>query len=183
MTIFVKNKHTLQIDEFKFRCCIGKKGATKSKREGDKKTPKGVFKIENLYFRNDRKEKPSTSLKCIEIKENIEEVHEWVKTVLDSKELIIERTRKGKKVVDDIRPYIRDIEVQESALLKRPTIQAELRTQPRSLRPSELLAAVKPNLTMVKLRRLKQFIDTGDNQIDPIDLGDCLNFDMELCSP
>ena len=68
MTIFVKNKHTLQIDEFKFKCCIGKKGATKSKREGDKKTPKGVFKIENLYFRNDRKEKPSTSLKCIEIK-------------------------------------------------------------------------------------------------------------------
>ena len=71
MTIFVKNKHTLQIDEFKFRCCIGKKGATKSKREGDKKTPKGVFKIENLYFRKDRKEKPSTSLKCIEIKENM----------------------------------------------------------------------------------------------------------------
>ena len=67
MTIFVKNKHTLQIDEFKFKCSIGKKGVTKRKREGDKKTPKGLFKIENLYFRKDRKEKPSTSLKCIEI--------------------------------------------------------------------------------------------------------------------
>ena len=71
MTIFVKNKHTLQVDEFKFNCCIGKNGSTKSKEEGDKKTPKGIFEIENLYFRKDRKEKPSTLLKCIEIKESM----------------------------------------------------------------------------------------------------------------
>jgi len=71
MTIFVKNKHTLQIDEFKFRCCIGRKGSTKNKKEGDKKTPKGKFEIGNLYFRNDRKAKPSTLLKCIKIKKNM----------------------------------------------------------------------------------------------------------------
>ena len=71
MTIFVKNKHTLQVDEFKFRCCIGKKGSTWNKKEGDKKTPKGTFELDKLYFRKDRKEKPSTSLKCIEIKENM----------------------------------------------------------------------------------------------------------------
>ena len=68
MIIFVKNKHTLQIDEFKFKCCIGKKGSTNNKKEGDKKTPKGTFEIENLYFRKDRKKKPSTLLKSIEIK-------------------------------------------------------------------------------------------------------------------
>ena len=71
MTIFVKNKHTLQIDEFKFKCCIGKNGSTKYKKEGDKKTPKGKFQIEHLYFRKDRLEKPLTSLKCIEIKKNM----------------------------------------------------------------------------------------------------------------
>ena len=71
MTIFVKNKHTLQIDEFKFRCCIGKKGSTKNKKEGDNKTPKGEFEIENLYFREDRKQKPLTPLKCVKIKKNI----------------------------------------------------------------------------------------------------------------
>ena len=71
MTILVKNKHTLQIDEFKFRCCIGKKGSTRNKKEGDKKTPKGIFEIENLYFRKDRKEKPSTLLKCIQIKKDM----------------------------------------------------------------------------------------------------------------
>ena len=71
MSILVKNKHTLQIDEFKFKCCIGKNGSTRYKKEGDKKTPKGTFNIENLYFRKDRKEKPLTLLKCIEIKEGM----------------------------------------------------------------------------------------------------------------
>ena len=71
MTIFVKNKHTLQIDEFKFRCCIGKKGTTINKKEGDEKTPKGTFEIENLYFRKNRVKKPLTSLKCIEIQEEM----------------------------------------------------------------------------------------------------------------
>ena len=71
MTILVKNKHTLQIDDFKFRCSIGKKGLTKNKKEGDKKTPKGTFEIENLYFRKDRLNKPSTLLKCVAIKEDM----------------------------------------------------------------------------------------------------------------
>ena len=71
MTIFLKNKHTLQVDEFRFKCCIGKRGLSKKKKEGDKKTPKGTFSIENLYFRKDRKEKPETLLKCIAIKKNM----------------------------------------------------------------------------------------------------------------
>ena len=71
MIILIKNKHTLLIDEFKFRCCIGKNGSTKNKKEGDKKTPKGTFEIENLYYRKDRLVKPITSLKCIEIKKDM----------------------------------------------------------------------------------------------------------------
>ena len=71
MTIFVKNKQSLLIDEYKFRCCIGKKGSTRNKKEGDKKTPKGTFEVENLYFRKDRKLKPTTMLKCIEIQKNM----------------------------------------------------------------------------------------------------------------
>ena len=37
MNIKVKDKNTLIFDNFKFKCCIGKKGFTKSKKEGDKK--------------------------------------------------------------------------------------------------------------------------------------------------
>ena len=71
MTILLKNKHTLQIDNFYFNCSIGKNGISKKKIEGDQKTPKGVFKIENLYYRNDRLKKPETVLKCIKITKNM----------------------------------------------------------------------------------------------------------------
>ena len=71
MVILIKNKQTLQIDQFKFKCCIGKHGSTRNKKEGDKKTPRGTFQIENLYFRKDRKERPITLLKCIEIKKEM----------------------------------------------------------------------------------------------------------------
>ena len=71
MIIFLKNKHTLQVDDFIFKCSIGKNGVSKKKKEGDKKTPIGFFEIENLYYRSDRIKKPSTNLKCIKIKKNM----------------------------------------------------------------------------------------------------------------
>ena len=71
MIIQIKNKDTLHIDDFNFKCCIGKKGQTKNKIEGDKKTPVGLFGIENLYFRSDKLKKPSTKLRCIKIKKNM----------------------------------------------------------------------------------------------------------------
>ena len=67
MTIIIKNKETLIYDDFLFKCCVGKNGITKNKTEGDKKTPAGLYNLENLYLRNDRVEKPITSLKCIPI--------------------------------------------------------------------------------------------------------------------
>ena len=81
MIIYLKNKHSLTIDDFNFRCCIGKNGISKKKREGDKKTPAGTFKIENLYYRPDRIKKPSTKLKCIKIKKNMG----WCDDPLDNK--------------------------------------------------------------------------------------------------
>ena len=71
MLVHLKNKHTLQVDDFNFKCSAGKNGLSKKKVEGDKKTPKGIFDIEHLYFRKDRIEKPKTSLKCIKIKEKM----------------------------------------------------------------------------------------------------------------
>ena len=71
MTIILKNKHTLKVDEFYFKCSVGKYGLSKRKKEGDNKTPKGYFEIENLYFRKDRLKKPKTSLKCIKINKNM----------------------------------------------------------------------------------------------------------------
>ena len=67
MIIYLKNKHSLVIDDFYFKCCIGKKGISRKKIEGDKKTPEGSFGIENLYYRPDRIKKPKTRLKCVKI--------------------------------------------------------------------------------------------------------------------
>ena len=71
MTIVLKNKVTLTFDEFTFRCSIGKKGTTKKKIEGDKKTPIGTFSLGNLYYRKDRHTEPLTKLKCIPIKKEM----------------------------------------------------------------------------------------------------------------
>ena len=71
MTIFLKNKHTLRVSDFYFNCCIGKKGLTKRKNEGDKRTPIGTFHIGPIYFRKDRIGVLNTKLKCIQIKKSM----------------------------------------------------------------------------------------------------------------
>ena len=71
MKITLKNKYTLKMDDFKFKCCIGKNGLKKNKTEGDKYTPKGTFKLGTLYYRKDRVKKPITSLKTKNIKKNM----------------------------------------------------------------------------------------------------------------
>ena len=71
MKITLKNKYTIKIDDFKFKCCIGKNGLKKNKTEGDRCTPKGTFKLGTLYYRKDRVNKPKTSLKIKNIKRNM----------------------------------------------------------------------------------------------------------------
>ncbi len=68
MNILVKNKNTLIFDEFKFKCCVGKNGFTKNKLEGDKKTPTGVYKLGNIFFRKERVHIPISKIKKIPIK-------------------------------------------------------------------------------------------------------------------
>ena len=71
MKITLKNKYTLKIDDFKFKCCVGKNGLKKNKTEGDKCTPKGTFKLGKLYYRKGRVKKPITNLKVKNIKKNM----------------------------------------------------------------------------------------------------------------
>ncbi len=71
MIIHIKNKDKLIINDFKFKCCIGKKGVKKHKIEGDYSTPKGIFTIGYLYYRKDRVKKPYTNLRTKIIKTNM----------------------------------------------------------------------------------------------------------------
>ena len=71
MIIIVKNKDTLLIDDFKFRCSIGENGFSKKKQEGDLTTPKGKFNLGDIYYRADRVQKPLSKLRSIAIKKNM----------------------------------------------------------------------------------------------------------------
>jgi len=71
MIIHVTNKNTLIIDDFKFKCCVGKRGLNSNKIEGDYSTPKGVFKLKKLYFRQDRVRPPKCKITKTIIKKNM----------------------------------------------------------------------------------------------------------------
>tara|TARA_B100000900_G_scaffold403670_1_gene411047 strand:+ start:1315 stop:1812 length:498 start_codon:yes stop_codon:yes gene_type:complete len=71
MTIIIKNKETLLIDDFKFKCCVGKKGFSKNKKEGDFKTPIGIFELGDIYYRSDRVKKLTSKLKTTIIRKNM----------------------------------------------------------------------------------------------------------------
>jgi len=71
MLIKLKNKDTLIVDDFKFKCCVGKNGLKRNKIEGDKSTPRGKFSLGKLYYRSDRVNKPITKLKLKRINKNM----------------------------------------------------------------------------------------------------------------
>ena len=71
MIIELKNKNTLIFDGFKFKCCIGKNGLSRDKKEGDFKTPKGIFRLGTLYYRTDRIRFPSIKPKSKRIKKTM----------------------------------------------------------------------------------------------------------------
>ena len=71
MLIQLKNKDKLIIGGFKFKCCIGKNGVKKHKIEGDNSTPKGIFSLGFLYYRDDRIRNLKSNLKKIKIKRNM----------------------------------------------------------------------------------------------------------------
>ena len=68
MIIYLKNKHTLVVEHLKFKCSIGKNGLSKSKVEGDKKTPIGLFELGNIYYREDKIKLPKIKINSIKIK-------------------------------------------------------------------------------------------------------------------
>ena len=71
MQLILKNKDTLLLGEFKFKCSIGKNGSTSDKIEGDKKTPKGIYSLGPLFYRKDKFKNPETKIKKISIKKDM----------------------------------------------------------------------------------------------------------------
>ena len=71
MLIVLKNKDTLIVDDFTFKCSIGKNGLSSRKKEGDGTTPKGTFSLGKVYYRADKVKKPVTQIPKKIIKKNM----------------------------------------------------------------------------------------------------------------
>ena len=69
--IIVKKSGYLEFKKLKLRCSLGKAGIKKKIKEGDKITPRGVFKIIKLYYRADKIGKIKTQIRKIKIKKKI----------------------------------------------------------------------------------------------------------------
>ena len=70
MNIKIK-KHLLLYKSYKLKCAIGKSGIINTKKEGDLATPRGTFKLGNLYYRKDRNKSLKCKIKKIIIKKNM----------------------------------------------------------------------------------------------------------------
>jgi len=70
MNIKLKNKF-LYFNKYKIKCAIGKRGITARKKEGDNKTPAGIFSFKSVFYRKDRIIKIKTDLKKLIIKKNM----------------------------------------------------------------------------------------------------------------
>ena len=91
----------------------------------------------------------------------------WVAGVLSREEIVVERERKGKPVVEDLRPHVLALDVTgttETGI----RLSADLGTQPRALRPTELLAAADPPLTARTVCRMNQWMSQEDDREEPL---------------
>ena len=70
MNIRLKRKYLYYLN-YKIKCVVGKNGITKNKKEGDLKTPSGVFKLKKFFYRKDRIKFINTYLKKNYIQKNI----------------------------------------------------------------------------------------------------------------
>ena len=70
MHMILKNNF-IYFYNYKIKCSIGKKGLSSNKKEGDLRTPRGIFKFTFLMYREDKIKKISSKLKKIKIKKNM----------------------------------------------------------------------------------------------------------------
>lgn len=102
-------------------------------------------------------------------------------TILDgalaADQLLVTRERKGRSVIDDVRPGILSARVLgpviDGAAGQVTRVEAELATQPRALRPVEFLTAIappEPAWTLARVTRVNQWTQAGGARREVIPL-------------
>lgn len=124
---------------------------------------------------------------CLEVEAAPEAVSSWIDRVLEAPEIMLTRERKGKETTDDVRPAVLELRIAEpdersDAASPLVGITAELATQPRALRPNELLTVMSPEFVFRRGRRLNQWIASDGARLDPLSAGAAETPHRELCA-
>ncbi len=97
-----------------------------------------------------------------------------VEQLLDAPSVVVRRVRKGRSVEDDLRPAVRTLSLvpDEVGLEGGPRrLRAELATQPRGVRPGELLEGLGAGLVLARARRRHQWIERDGARWEPLGAG------------
>ena len=70
MDIIISRNGTGKIGNFIFKCCLGIRGVTDDKSEGDLKTPRGIFPLRYIMYRKDKIKKLKVNLSIYSINKN-----------------------------------------------------------------------------------------------------------------
>jgi radical SAM-linked protein len=87
--------------------------------------------------------------------------------ILDADSVVVTRQRKGVEVTDDIRPGILSLGM-VAPTADAGWVECQLTSQPRSLRPSELVAALGPDVEERHVRRMHQWIERDGARREPL---------------
>jgi len=90
-----------------------------------------------------------------------------VERCLAADSLVVTRERKGQQVTDDLRPAVLSLEVADSG---DGEVFAELATQPRGVRPVELIALLGDDLAEGRVCRLHQWMSLDGAREEPLPL-------------
>ena len=152
MLLRLKNKEYLIVDEFKFKCSIGKNGLNSKKIEGDHCTPIGVFKIGKVYYRPDRIKKPDTSLKTKKITKNMG----WCDDPYNknyNKEIVLNKKNKGEKFFRKDNAYDVLIVIEYNTNKTKPFKGSAIFIHlTKNYRPTEGCIALKKNDLLILLK-------------------------------
>jgi uncharacterized protein (DUF2344 family) len=105
------------------------------------------------------------------------QLRERIEQLLDAPEVLVLRERKGRTVNDDIRPGVRSLslitnEIGETPIEGSPQrIRTELATQPRGVRPQELLEGLGTDLVLARACRTHQWIERDGARREPLPQG------------
>jgi radical SAM-linked protein len=91
-----------------------------------------------------------------------------VERALSSPTLETTRTRKGREIVEDVRPALRGLTVDGTAG-GTVVVDLEIATQPRGTRPTEILAAVGGPLIAEQVLRTHQWIERAGARLEPLE--------------